>query len=283
MLIFISGENDYLAQRSIKQIKEKYLTKNSDAELYEVSGDSTISSWADLLAVPLFATSRLAIIRRAGLLTDDLQEGLARILSSLPSTTVVVLWDGKKLTQNLLEVLGGSQKKISANHPSDRELLPLLRILTKEFGREPFDTEVYRELISQNGIDLWALESALFARISTGSASLEASKALEPEQFALFRLVDRKRWGDVADAVVQEYQAGKPIEMIIGAIASAIRRSKDSVQERLSRVEILSDLDLALKTGLIEQEDVIALLRRYLPDPTAKRLQWEQVWEEIHA
>lgn len=283
MLIFITGENQYLARRSIKQIKAKYLAKNSDAELLELDSDSRITSWADLLAVPLFASSRLVVIQRAGLLSAELQEGLARTLEALPPTTVVAIWDGKKLGEQLLAVANSASKVVLANHPNERELMALLRSITKELGAEPFELGVYKELIAENGSDLWALESAIFTQISGGKASSMGGNSWELERFALFRFVDQQRWGSVADALVEEYRSGKPIEMLIGAIASALRRSRANIEDRLQRVELLADFDLALKTGLVEEEDAIALLRRYLPDPTGYRLQWEQVWEEIHA
>jgi hypothetical protein len=282
MLIFITGENQYLAKRFIKQIKARYLAKNSVAELLELDNDSEIKSWSNLLAAPLFATSRLIIIQRVGLLEAQLQQSLAQTLQFLPETTVVVIWDGKKLEQELLAVAEGASKVLRADQPNERQLITLLKNITKELGAEPFEQKVYKELISEYGLDLWALEGAIFALVS-GAQTPKVLRKRQSDQFALFRFVDQQRWSSAADAVVEEYRLGKPVEMLIGAIASALRRSKASLESRLQRVELLADLDLALKTGLIGEDEAVALLKRYLPDPASHRLKWEEVWEEIHA
>src|SRR3989344_9087958 len=117
MLIYISGADSYLAREAISKLKAKYLEKNPDGtELVSIDCTETIPNFADLRAVPLFATSRLIVIKGAGLLAIKDQDDLASYLTDLPTTTIVVLWDSKPLTAKgkLLDIAGQADKKISA-------------------------------------------------------------------------------------------------------------------------------------------------------------------------
>ena len=67
MIVYIKGSDSFLAREAILAIKKKYLAKNPEGvELIEIDVDTPMINWADLQAVPLFATSRLIIIRHAG-------------------------------------------------------------------------------------------------------------------------------------------------------------------------------------------------------------------------
>ena len=100
MLISISGADSFLAKEAIGKIKAKYREKNPDgAELIEIDCDGELPNWADLQAVPLFASSRLVIISGVGLLSTKDQDDLAHFLTNLPSSTVAVVWDQKPLKE----------------------------------------------------------------------------------------------------------------------------------------------------------------------------------------
>src|SRR3989344_3442219 len=98
MIVFISGSDSFLARDAVHKLKTKYLEKNPEGvELIEIDATEPMRNWADLKASPLFATSRLIIIKRAGELLVDEQNNLASMLTNLPTSSVVVVWDGKSL------------------------------------------------------------------------------------------------------------------------------------------------------------------------------------------
>lgn len=281
MLIYLSGSSDFLAGQTIKQIKSKYLAKNSNAELVELDETAPSARWIDLRSVPLFATSRLIIIRRAGLLAKASQEELSSQLMALPDSTVVVIWDGAKPASNLATSLAAAGKIIPLIEPvSTRELVSFLRQRTKQLGHEVLTSEQYQALITEQGSDLWALDSALFAFLAGSTQLKRGRKTTSENQFAIFRLIERADWPAAAAQLITDYQAGTPIELTIGSIASALRRSSIPKAKKLPVTELLSDLDFGLKTGLIEEEDAVALLSSHLSRPSEKRVQWEQLWEE---
>lgn len=284
MIIAVLGSDSFLARSAIQKIRQKYIEKHGDAELLEVEGGSELPNWANLMAVPLFATSRLVIVRSAGKLLKQQQLDLASYLRTLPSTTIAVIWDERSVASELAAVLEQASKKIDVSPLTKPNLLKLLRQRTREYGSDLLLDSEYDHLIQENGTDLWALDSALFARIAGGTTQNGEKKALQGEdQFLLFRLIERGQWRAAAGRVAEEYHFGKPIELIIGAIAAALRRSRLPEEERVSVLDLLSELDFALKTGLIEEGDAVALIKAYLPDRSKNRLQWEQIWEELHA
>lgn len=283
MLIYLKGASDYLAGRTMHQLKEKYVAKNpSSAELIEVDNVSPMSNWNDLQAVPLFATTRLVLIRGVGLFPKGAQQDLANQLAALPNTTVVAAWDGSEPDSPLKSVLERAEKIIDVTPPhSQRDRIAFLKRRTKELGHELLETERYQELVQENDGDLWALDSALFGLLSGQIQPIAPKRRSTDDQFALFRFVERSDWGAAATCLVEEYQAGKPLEMLIGSIASAMRRSRMAPEKKLPVVALVSDVDFGLKTGLIEEDDAVALLYSYLSRPAGKRVQWEEQWEEL--
>ena len=67
--------------------------------------------------------------------------------------------------------------------------------------------------------------------------------------------------------------------MLIGSIASALRKNIDSV-EKSSAIRVLADVDLGLKTGLLDKDSAIALMTADLPKGRQNRVEWEELWEE---
>lgn len=291
MLIFIRGSDSFLAREAIFKLKGKYLEKNPDGtELIEINADDLESnftvprqrgvSWADLRTAPLFASSRLIIIKRAGQLPSVEQDNLASILTDLPPSSVVVVWDGKLLKAgSTLSVLANkAAKTISAEPLAGPALRNWVKALAAALGVEA-SLEWVGQLIDRYGPDLWAIQTELKTRQGTVSiSSWDRTPAEKP--FALFDYVRSKRWPELRKHLIISHQRGEAVEMIIGSLAAAVRKNIADPNLKQKMTDTLSEIDIALKSGLIEPGDATALLVCYLPDGQ-KRVQWEYQWEQL--
>lgn len=278
MLIFISGNDVYLATQAIRQIKDKYLIKNDGAELIEIDEVTPEPNWADLQAVPLFATSRLIVIRRLGLFPASTLRSLSRVLAETPRSTVVVAWDAKPIAEpDLVKTLQAADKTIPVATPTGRARLSWLQKRAREL-EVAISAEELQGLTALPGIDLWWLETELESRRGGQGASAQ-EKTSEP--FAFFNLVRRRDWQGVKKELAKKSRHGEPIELILGGLAAAVRKELKNEAERRAVLPFLLDLDLGLKTGLLEGESAAALISAHLPVPAEERVQWEKSWEEM--
>src|SRR3989344_7165905 len=281
MIVFISGSDSFLAREAIVKIKAKYLEKNPDGtELVEISCDGELPNWADLKAVPLFATSRLIIIKRAGELLVEEQNSLASMLTDLPTSSVVVIWDGKPLKAKspLSAQLEAATKTINSEPLAGSALRNWIKSQATEIGFEVTEESV-GELVHQYGSDLWGIQTDL--RTRQGTSSISSWGRVQTEKpFALFDYVRGKRWSDLRKLLVLSHHRGEAVEMTIGSLAAAVRKSISDPILKRKMTDTLSEIDIALKSGLIESGDAIALLACYLPDGQ-KRVQWEVAWESL--
>ena len=279
MLVFVEGSDSFLAKQAIDQIKQKYLEKNPDGvELSDIDTADGVLNWADLQAVPLFAQTRLVVLRRIGQLSVVEQESLASFLSASPASTVVVLWDEKALpAKSTLAGALQAAKRIAANPLSGSHLKNHLIARAKQQNYQLSDTEV-QQLISEHGSDLWAQETAV-AVLALGGRGEAHNKIHPSEQFALYRAVQTGNWRSAANFIRQDIAAGAPIELLIGTVASALRKRPAS-PERKAVTEVLADVDLGLKTGLLDEESAAALFITELPNRRQNRVKWEALWEE---
>lgn len=279
MLIFIEGSDSFLARLAINQIKQKYLEKNPDGvELLDIDVTEGVLNWADLQAVPLFAQTRLVILRRVGQLGTAEQESLAGFLKVAPDSTVTVLWDEKALpVKNRLTEIVRTAKHIKVAPLSGQALRNHLVSRAKQQNYQLSEVAA-RELMNEHGSDLWAQETALSV-LALGGQSEAGNKTKPSEQFALYRAVQTGNWRLAANLIRQDIAAGAPIELLIGMIASALRK-RPVTAERKAVTEVLVDVDLGLKTGLLDEPAAAALFIAELPTGRQNRVKWEALWEE---
>jgi len=286
MLIYIQGPDSFLAKEAIRSMKAKYLEKNpTGSELVEIDCSDTGStrSWADLKAIPLFATSRLIIISQVGSLVVAEQVSLASILVELPATSIVVVWDGKALKPDseLAKVSAQASKKIPAQPLISSELAKWIKKQAEILG-QGVSAEQVKNLISQYGSDLWAIQTDLATGHlpSNNNRLSDWSHAQADKPFIFFDDVRSSRWLALKQHLVNAFNRGEALELTIGSLAAAVRQSVGDEGLRRKITTILSEVDLALKTGLIEGGDAVALLIAYLPD-RQNRVQWGELWLEL--
>ncbi|MEK7202025.1 MAG: hypothetical protein AAB669_00620 [Patescibacteria group bacterium] len=281
MLIYIKGSDSFLAREAINKLKAKYLEKNPDGtELVSIDCTETVPNFADLKAVPLFATSRLIIIKRAGEMLVDEQNSLASMLTDLPTSSVVVIWDAKpfKAKSPLSIQIDMAAKTISVEPLAESGLKNWIKVQATEIGFEVTPGSV-NELVDQYGSDLWAIQTDLKTRQGTSSIS-SWGRAQAEKPFILFDYVRGQRWPELKKHLTASHQRGDAVEMTIGGLAAAVRKNISDQKLKRKMTDILSEIDIALKSGLIEAGDAVALLACYLPD-AQKRVQWEVAWESL--
>lgn len=280
MIISVLGTDSWLAARAIQQLKDKYLAKNDGAELIEIDEATANPTWADLQAVPLFATSRLVIIRRLGFFPSATQKILPRILADVPPTTVVVLWDAKAVGERELEqVLKNADKVLSAVTPTGRQRASWIKKRAQELEVQLTPDEL-SHLSEQPINDLWALETELASR-TAGVATAAAPTTAGSEPFIFFNLVRRRDWTGLKKELAVKVEQGEPVELTIGSIAAAVRKELKGSPDAATILPFLLDIDLGLKTGFLEPASAAALIAAHLPVPGPNRVQWEQSWEEM--
>ncbi|HSX41798.1 MAG TPA: hypothetical protein VLE93_00435 [Candidatus Saccharimonadales bacterium] len=285
MLIYVTGSDAYLAKQAIDQLKAKYLAKNDGAELIEINADETLPNFADLQAVPLFATSRLAIIKKVGVLDGATQDSLASVLGSLPPTTVAAVWDQKPLAAKsaLATTLSGAAKKIVAEALDEPATRRWIRARSQELGLQ-LDEAVVSSLLSAGGNDLWFLETELrFLATTAGGKNDDRPRqtARPDDYFVYYRLVRQKAWAKIGRQLAADFQGGTPFELLLGSLAAAVRKEAVDQPENRPVVELLGDVDFGTKTGLLEPGAAIALLAHRLSNPAGNRVHWEAMWEGL--
>lgn len=279
MLIYVKGNDPLLAKTAIDQIKQRYLEKNPDgSELVEIDESVAEPNWADLQAVPLFASSRLVIVRRLGEFSVALQHTFADVLDAVPDSTIVVAWDKRTITEaSLTERLAKAAKVMNVMTPTGASLTTWLKSRARELGLS-LDSDTLQQLQEQSSRDLWTLETDLRNR-ATGLA-VAGSRESASEPFVFFNLVRRQDWPAIKKELAKKIRLGEPVELIIGSLAAAIRKGINDPAQAQTLTNLLMDMDVGLKTGLLDPEAAAALLVSHLPQPNPNRVQWETAWEE---
>jgi hypothetical protein len=281
MLIHLKGNDSYQAKKAITEIRQKYLTKNPDGlELIELDPDSPAPNWADLRAIPLFATSRLIIVKETAKLLKAAQEDLANFLGGLPETTVVLIWDGgDQSSEQLNSRLSKADKVISVAPLEGTALRRQITKVAKEQGLE-LDEPTIKQLIESYGDDLWALEQEI--KILALGGSLSSRKVKNSKfDFVYFRLCRAQDWPGIQRQLSEDSASGRPIELTMGELAAAIRKEVRDPEHKLRLTDILMDLDIAIKTGLLDEPAATAMLISALPKSSRMLVEWEGVWQDL--
>lgn len=281
MIILLEGGNSFLAHQAIRKIKDQYYAKNpSGVELIELDGESAQINWADLLTVPLFAQSRVMIVKRAGRLTLSGQGLLHDSLRQLPHSTIAVIWPEKALDSKspLAAFLQKPDRLVSVATPTGRGLNQWINKQAATRGLTLTDSQI-NELIQAFPEDLWGIATELDRYQLSDSTGNDLTPVAKAEPFIYFRLVRAKDWLKVAEQIGRDVVRGVAPELIIGSLGAAIRGANLAWPERRRLVDLLLDTDLAIKTGLAEAPSALALLIAALPKTARPGVQWEELWE----
>jgi len=195
MIFFFYGENSYAVRQQIKLISKKYEQKTGTSYSLEVF-DMTERSLSDLLnsisVQPLFASSRLLIVKELAS-NKVAKEQIDQIISSIPDTTIVVIWqrevDRRSSFFKVLAKLKNAQEFKLLERPK------LLQWVKKVVAEYSFDIESSAaiKLVELIGPDQWQLEQEIIKLGSYSpqitSANIDMLVTGSVEQ-TIFRLID---------------------------------------------------------------------------------------------
>jgi DNA polymerase-3 subunit delta len=111
-IIFVSGPEEYLAGRAIREIREQLRKLDAALEIHEIeAADYSAGNLTNISSPSLFAEPRLVIIRGVEKCSDDLiTDGLDYLLNPTDDTTVILRHNGSSVRgKKLVEAIRDSE------------------------------------------------------------------------------------------------------------------------------------------------------------------------------
>ena len=111
-IIFVSGPEEYLAGRAIREIREQLRKVDAALEIHELdAADYSAGTLTNISSPSLFAEPRLVIIRGVEKCSDDLiNDGLNYLLNPTEDTTVILRHNGSSVRgKKLVEAIRDSE------------------------------------------------------------------------------------------------------------------------------------------------------------------------------
>ena len=266
MLIYLRGEDTFRAREAIRSLKQKFRLKHPDGHVRQVS---EAVNWSELISFDLWQNPQLIIIEEAAQLGLKDQTALVRLIKQ-DESVIWLIWDGGELKDQPLRKGLAAADRIINVEPLSRE--QLAKWLNRRIERDEIDGAALNRL-SQMGNDLWFLDTEL-ALIKLGSRSYSTLREqIEPRE--IYRVARKSDSRSLAGLVKIAARTGLPAELVIAMISSALA-SVSRVNRDL--VELLADLDVALKSGLLDGRAALTILSSRLLELRASRIQWEELW-----
>lgn len=287
MIIFVGGDNDYAIAEHISKLRSQYAKKFADA-LDEISVDCREDGIAGLeqalLAMPMFFSHRLVLIRNIDGLKDQL-DTLEALLLKVPETTVAV-FDGRGLDKRikLYKFLSGTPKAKLYPRLSQPERLKWLVSLARREGAE-LGTAQAQYLVNRVGEDEWRLAQEVKRLSLTGEKITNevidenVAENISDSVFDLISALSKRNAGAAAKVYERVSAAGASDQQLLATLAwhyrvltLAIERASESelaacgvkpyaaakaaeLTRSMSRDDVaagyraLLDAEIAIKTG----------------------------------
>ena len=197
-VVFIYGENSYLAHKALIAIKNKYLQKNIndysllDLESEQIKPDELISN---LQSAPLFTQKRLVIVRNIFTQKNtEVLERLKEICADIPSSTLFIIFENGQPDKRLKEYKWIINSAIAKYQPKlDNVILSKwIQTQTEKFDAN-ISSEAITQLIDRTQGDMWMLENEI-NKLTNFSNNISISDVAlltpETENLVIFALND---------------------------------------------------------------------------------------------
>lgn len=231
-LIFIYGEDNYRSYQTLKEIKLRFIQKNTDFNLVELQGkeispkilESQISS------VPLFSDKRMIIVRNLYLSKNKFIQEILGILPSLPESTLLVIYESGlpdqrlSIFKNLIKI--ANVKKIDRLNETQLQTFINDYLRSQNATIEP---DAMQLLGVNFGEDLWALTNELDKLITYNSKITVENinlLSLTAQNTIIFKLIDQIVAGEtyqVLSTLDALRRQGEENLLILGLITSTFR------------------------------------------------------------
>lgn len=231
-LIFIYGENNYRSYQTLKEIKLRFIQKNTDFNLVELQGKdiSPKNLESQISAVPLFSDKRMIVVRNLYLSKNKFIQEILDILPQLPKSTLLIIYESGLPDQRLS--IFKNLLKIANTKKFDRLTEPQLQTFINEYLRTQnatIEPDAIQLFIFNFGEDLWALTNEL-DKLSTYESKITVENinllSLTSQKTIIFQLTDQIMIGRTQDALStldKLRRQGEENILILGLITSAFR------------------------------------------------------------
>ncbi len=235
MTIFFYGPNTYELKRQVQQMAEAYVKKaGSGFGLERVDGLSVkpheLSSI--LQASPFLANSRLVIVDGLAL-NKAMTDKLAKLMESVPSTTVAVFVD-REVDQrtSVFKQLAKADKVVKFDPLSGPKLLAWVRSEIEKLGGS-VEPAVVRELVDVAGEDQWRLGG-------------EVNKLVNYDSTVTVKNVRAMVTSSVDQSIFDLVEA-----MTAGRTAAALAGFRTLLEQRQSEIYVLTMVQWQLRNLLL--------------------------------
>lgn len=214
MIFYFYGENSFAITQQVKALTEQYQKKTGgslEIERFDMSADSLSKLLNSLGVMPMFASSRLLIVREFGTLKIE-KAKLTVLLDSVSESTILVLIDSKpdkrSITYKTLSHLKNAKKFDNLSQSGLSRWI--LQQVAKEGGT--IDNRTISVLIEKVGFDQWQLQNEIQKLVNYNKTITVDSidKLVVPNvQYSVFVMTD----------ALAKQQAGKAVEMYRSLVA----------------------------------------------------------------
>ena len=204
----VLGQEDYIADRVIRSVRDQLRNANPMLEIHEVSASDYESGTIANLATPsLFAEPRLLVFRQVEKCNDSfLQEALESLDSLLDEVTLVFRHDGSSVRgKKLLEKLKANSSTVEVNCEPIKKDADKAAFVQAEFSGRKVNNDAIRALIEAFADDIAELASAC-SQLMQDSSELITAELVDSYfggrvETSSFKVADAAIAGNLAEAL----------------------------------------------------------------------------------
>ncbi len=226
MIFYFYGENSFAISQQVKAITEQYQKKTGgslEIEHFDMSSDPLSKLLNSLGVMPMFASSRLLIVRDLSFLKLD-KTKLDNMLDMVSESTILVFIDNKPDKRSVVyKTLSKLKNAKQFNYLSQPQLMAWVKKQVEQVGGK-IDNRTISVLIENVGFDQWQLSSEIQKLVSySQSVTVEAINELVVAnvEYSVFTMIDalsKKQIGKAIGLYQQLTKQNEPDQKILGAI-----------------------------------------------------------------
>lgn len=226
MIFYFYGENSFAIQQQLHALTEQYQKKTGgslEIERFDMSSDPLSKLLNSLGVVPMFASSRLLIVRDFGLLKLE-KAKLEQMLGMVSESTILVLIDSnpdkRSVVYKALSSLKNAKKFDNLSQP---QLVGWIRKLVANEDAT-IDNRTISVLIEKVGFDQWQLQNEIQKLVNYNPTITIDSidKLVVPNvEYSVFVMTDalaKQQVGRAVDTYRSLVAQNEPDQKILGAI-----------------------------------------------------------------
>ena len=226
MIFYFYGENSFAIQQQLNALSEQYQKKaggSLEIERFDMSSDPLSKLLNSLGVIPMFASSRLLIVRDFGLLKLE-KAKLEQMLGMVSESTILVLIDSNPDKRSAVyKVLSSLKNAKKFDNLSQPQLVGWIQKLVANEGAT-IDNRTISVLIEKVGFDQWQLQNEIQKLVNYNQTITVDSidKLVVPNvEYSVFVMTDalaKQQVGRAVDTYRSLVAQNEPDQKILGAI-----------------------------------------------------------------